>query len=144
MILIVTYDLKTPRDYHEFYEALKAQADNGKWWHYMSSTWLLSTTKTPQQIVDAVTPYFERQQDFIFVCELTPNYQGWLPKQAWDWINAELRPVNHLAALAALAGSRTLTPPPGYTGLSDLASPPDPETANSLAKLFGLGSKKNP
>ena len=110
MILIVTYDLKTPKDYHDFYEAIKAQGTEGKWWHYMSSTWLLSTNKSPQQVVDAIRPHLE-PQDLLFACELAANYQGWLPKPAWDWIDSELRPYSHLAQI--LAGPSLLPPVPG-------------------------------
>jgi hypothetical protein len=94
MVLIITYDLRTPKDYHDFFEAIKAQGEQGKWWHYMASTWLLSTSKSPQQVSDAIQPYLDAQ-DALFVCELSANYQGRLPKAAWDWINAEL--VNYSA-----------------------------------------------
>jgi hypothetical protein len=92
MILIITYDLRSPNDYHSFYEAIKAQSPNGKWWHYMASTWLLSTSKTPQEVVDAIRSHLD-VHDVLFVCELKANYQGWLPKPAWDWINSELQPT---------------------------------------------------
>jgi hypothetical protein len=111
MILVVTYDLRSPKDYHEFYEAVKLQ---GKWWHYMASTWLLSTTKTPTEVVDAIFPHMD-PQDLLFVCELTNKYQGRLPKVAWDWIKAELPEYNYWAALHALAGPPTMPPTPART-----------------------------
>jgi hypothetical protein len=129
MILIITYDLRSPKDYHDFYEAIKGQGTEGKWWHYMASTWLLSTSKTPQEVVDAIRPKLD-PQDFLFVCELNPNYQGWLPKPAWDWLNAELRPQpNYLAIFAE--GLAKNQPPPnaflaGIGGLGGLpGGPPD-------------------
>jgi hypothetical protein len=120
MILIVTYDLRTPKDYHDFYETVKAQGEQGKWWHYMSSTWLLSTSKTPQQVVDAIQPHLD-PQDFVFVCEITSNYQGRLPKPAWDWIQSELPQYNaYLASLLSGLGGVPATPPGGLGTLSDL------------------------
>jgi hypothetical protein len=119
MILIVTYDLRTPKDYHDFYEAIKAQGEQGKWWHYMASTWLLSTSKSPSDVAEALRPHMDNQ-DFLFVCELAPNYQGWLPKPAWDWINAELKkPYEWNALLGAALGGQ---PSP----LSDLINPTPP------------------
>ncbi len=138
MILIVTYDLRTPKDYHDFFEAIKAQGEQGKWWHYMSSTWLLSTSKTPQAVFDAIHPHLDKQ-DFVFVCEMASNYQGWLPKPAWDWIAAEFPAVNstigaYLAGLAALNNPGTAvpgldTPPapipmPGFNSFADLLTSP--------------------
>jgi hypothetical protein len=118
MILIVTYDLRSPKDYHVFYEAVKQQ---GTWWHYMASTWLLSTQKTPQEVVDAILPHMDAQ-DLLFVCELTNKYQGRLPKPAWDWIKQELPEYSFLNALAAMS-----PPPPVPGSLADLLKPPKKE-----------------
>jgi hypothetical protein len=129
MILIVTYDLKTPKDYHSLYEAIKAQGAEGKWWHYMASTWLLSTTKTPQDVADAIRPHLD-QQDLLFVCELTRNYQGFLPKPAWDWLHSEVQQpsLGLFSLLGVPAGPATVPPAtvPPITTLSDLlkAIPP--------------------
>jgi hypothetical protein len=120
MVIIITYDLRTPKDYHDFYEAIKSQADSGKWWHYMTSTWLLSTTRSPQQVADAVQPYLDAQ-DFLFVCELTSNYQGRLPKPAWDWIQSELAP-NYLTALLGSAPTAPILP--GFQSPPNLYTPP--------------------
>ena len=85
MILLVTYDLKTPgRNYTPFYEALKAQ---GQWWHYLTSTWLLDTKNGPQGVYDALGPHLS-QLDRILVIRVSNLHQGYLPKDAWDWINS--------------------------------------------------------
>jgi hypothetical protein len=123
MILIITYDLRTPKDYHDFYETIKAQGEQGKWWHYMASTWLLSTTKPPQAVVDALRPHMDNQ-DFLFVCELSPNYQGWLPKPAWDWIGSEFPVSNPYASALAALGLGGASPTPRVTSLSDLLPAP--------------------
>lgn len=85
MILIVSYDLKTCRDYAGFYQVLQSQ---GPWCHYLASTWLINTTNSPEEVVNAVRPYMD-SQDSILVAELGNRYQGFLPKQAWDWIVAQ-------------------------------------------------------
>jgi hypothetical protein len=128
MILIITYDLRTPKDYHDFYEAIKAQGEGGKWWHYMASTWLLSTTKTPQQVTDAIHPHLA-EQDLLLVCELKPNYQGWLPKPAWDWISSELKPpFDFTAAIAALSNPAPAQPPNALLeALLKIPPPPKPK-----------------
>jgi hypothetical protein len=83
MILIITYDLKTPgRKYSPLYETIKAQ---GRWWHYLKSTWLIDTQKTPEQVAEAINPYLG-EDDNLLVAEMGTNYQGWLPSKAWDWI----------------------------------------------------------
>jgi hypothetical protein len=83
-VLLVTYDLKTPmKSYTPFYEALKRQ---GSWWHYLSSTWLVATTKTPQEVYSALAPHLT-VRDFILITRITKPLWGFLPKDAWNWIN---------------------------------------------------------
>jgi hypothetical protein len=82
-ILIVTYNLKgAATAYTQFYETLKVQ---GRWWHYLPSTWLIHTTRTPEEVADAVRVHMI-QGDHIFVGTLQNGYNGYLPKDAWEWI----------------------------------------------------------
>lgn len=101
-ILVVAYDLKTnPWNYLPFYESLK---QHGPWWHYLTSTWLIATSKSPQDVYTSLAPHISKQ-DFILIAPLTQPYWGFLPKDAWDWIEQNLGATNSLAALM----------PPGVT-----------------------------
>lgn len=85
-ILVISYDLKTPgRNYAPFYEALKKQ---GVWWHYLTSTWLISTTKTPKEVQAELGKHLT-VQDSILIVTMTSPYQGFLPKAAWEWIQQQ-------------------------------------------------------
>lgn len=88
MIVVVTYDLNTANaDYTPFYESLKAQGD---WWHYLKSTWLISTNKSPLQISNEVLPKLYTN-DRLLVARLSREMAaGWLAKEAWDWISARI------------------------------------------------------
>ncbi|MGD0428920.1 MAG: hypothetical protein ABSC10_19610 [Candidatus Acidiferrales bacterium] len=108
MILTVSYDLKSTRDYTPFYEALKQQ---GSWWHYLASTWLISTDNTPVQVADAIRPYMDTS-DFLLVAEMGKLRQGYLPKPAWDWIEEHTKQ----------AESNTLIQATTMKSLSDLLS----------------------
>jgi hypothetical protein len=86
-VVLITYDLKTPgRVYTSFYETLKLQ---GNWCHYLSSTWLIETQKTPNDIYTALAPHIT-VKDFILIIPVTKPAFGWLPKAAWDWINSRV------------------------------------------------------
>lgn len=86
MIVIVTYDLnQTGKDYTPFFDALKQQ---GSWWHYLKSTWLISTKRTPAQIWEAVAPHMVTT-DRILIVPMGDPYTGWLPKDAWEWIKKQ-------------------------------------------------------
>ena len=88
-VLLVTYDLRTPsHDYSPFYEALKQQ---GTWWHYIPSTWLIATTKTPKELHSAVVSHITTSDPLLVVAVKRP-YWGFLTKEAWDWINNWIKP----------------------------------------------------
>ena len=82
MILIVTYELKsTLKDYSPFFDALKKNA--GQWWHFMESTWIVSTNFPPDDFAKLLYPHMTNA-DSLFVGRLQKDYQGWLPADASD------------------------------------------------------------
>ncbi len=86
-LFLITYDLKgQSTQYAKFYETIQNQ---GKWWHYLSSTWLISTTKDAKQMFEALHPFIQ-QGDYILIIEVGSEYWGLLPKEAWPWITEQL------------------------------------------------------
>lgn len=86
MIYSINYDLKAPgRDYSGLYDAIKQFS----WWHYLGSTWLVDTNLTADAICNKLKPHLDNN-DYILVIGVTRDKQGWLPKEAWDWINERL------------------------------------------------------
>ena len=91
MIYSINYDLKHPgQNYEELYKAIK---DCGDWWHYLGSTWLVDTSLTAKDIWERLAPHVDKN-DYFLVIRVTRDYEGWLPQEAWDWIN------NRVAKLA--------------------------------------------
>jgi hypothetical protein len=85
MILLVSYDLKVPgRDYAKLYETLKSAS---AWWHYLESTWILSTNDNVGTWTDRIRATMDENDNFIVVDITDRTNNGWLPKKAWDWIN---------------------------------------------------------
>lgn len=86
-ILLVTVDLVGPSAQHQsLFDVLKKQ---GRWWHYMKSTWLIYTDKSPDEIVENLKPYLGRVR--VLVVPFSKPYQGILPKDAWEWIHQRER-----------------------------------------------------
>jgi hypothetical protein len=82
MIVVISYDLRNPkRDYGPLFDAIKQQ---GRWWHYLKSTWILETRKTPQEIIDDIEPLLS-ESDRILAFEMAGEYYGILPDRAWRW-----------------------------------------------------------
>ena len=83
----INYDLKLPgRDYSGLYEAIKA---TGRWWHFLDSTWIVVTNETAGEIWQRLSTHVDKN-DYLLIIEVTNNAQGWLPKEAWEWIHANV------------------------------------------------------
>ena len=86
---LISYDLKVPgRDYSGLYEAIKG---SGQWWHYLDSTWIVIIQGSAQQIWERLAPHVDKN-DYVLIIQVSDNVQGWLPKDAWDWIHANVKP----------------------------------------------------
>jgi hypothetical protein len=85
MIYAINYDLKRPgQNYNRLHDAIKSCGD---WWHYLGSTWLVDSTMNAQGIWDRLADHVDANDCFL-VIGVTRDFQGWLPQDAWDWINS--------------------------------------------------------
>lgn len=83
----INYDLKVPnRNYDSLYTEIKKSP---KWWHFLESTWIILTDETPTQIWNRLASNIDKN-DYLLVIEVRDNVQGWLPKDAWDWIHTNV------------------------------------------------------
>ena len=83
-ILLVTLDITRPSvNRQALFDTLKKQ---GRWWHYMKPTWLIFTNKSPDEVVENLRPHIEKRGRLLVVPFARP-YQGYLPKDAWNWIH---------------------------------------------------------
>jgi hypothetical protein len=83
MIVIVSYELKSPStSYSALYEFLKSHES---WAHYLASTWLIKTDKSPATLSDEIKAFIV-PGDRVLITEFTGQYNGWLPKKAWEWV----------------------------------------------------------
>lgn len=84
MIYAINYDLKRPgQNYEALYDAIRGCGD---WWHFLGSTWLVDTSLTAQGVWNVLASHVD-ENDFFLVVGITRDYQGWLPSEAWAWIN---------------------------------------------------------
>ena len=86
---LVAYDLRAPgRKYTRLHEVLKAQ--NG-WWHHLESVWIVLSDRSADELFDLLRPHLD-PNDRLFITALDPGKarQGWLPKDAWDWLDQHI------------------------------------------------------
>jgi hypothetical protein len=83
-VYMVAYDLRKPgQDYVGIYKVLQSFQS---WWHYLDSTWLIVTDLDPDGIFARLAPHLD-SNDNLIVMEVANRKGGWLPQQAWQWID---------------------------------------------------------
>lgn len=84
---IVSYDLNEPVEkYEPFFNELK---NSTYWWHYLNSTWIVIRYDALAEL----GPKLRRlifTNDRLLVMPAKGPADGWLPKDAWDWINVRV------------------------------------------------------
>jgi hypothetical protein len=76
-------------DYQKFHNRLTTDKEIINWWHHLESCYIIIV---PSHINSTSISNFIMEiapQKKHFVCELNLNdHNGWLPKEAWEWINS--------------------------------------------------------
>jgi len=62
---------------------LEAQPGSRK---ILEATWLVSTTDTPKEFYLKIEPYLDKDNQRVFIAEITDQRQGWISRTSWDWI----------------------------------------------------------
>lgn len=86
MIYVVTYDLNQGIFYDNT-PLFKEIQSLGPWAKYMDRTWIVATHVPLQEINNRLIKYLGQPDRLLIVKIEAGNYQGWLPTDAWNWIN---------------------------------------------------------
>jgi len=83
--LLISYDLNKPgQKYAELHEAIKGLGS--AWAHYLESTWMVVTSKSPTQAWDALAPHVDKSDNVLIINITGDSYSGWMPQDAWTWV----------------------------------------------------------
>ena len=58
----------------------------GSWWHYFRNVWIVDTEMTVDQMTKAILKHLDDKDDLLIIGIQDP-YQGWLPEDAWKWLD---------------------------------------------------------
>lgn len=85
-IYVITYDrpLGLLRNNEQFLNAIRGLGPRSI--RPMERTWMVGTNLTPDAIQQRLRPFLNQPNDRLLINQLT-YYQGWLPQEAWDWVN---------------------------------------------------------
>ena len=86
-VYVISYQQRSTRqDYRSLIEELERCSS---WWHYLDDTWLVNTEESATQLYNRLAPYLEGS-DSVLIVSAGKDVQGWLPDDAWKWIEREL------------------------------------------------------
>lgn len=85
-IYIIIYNQENYGDYFLVEEIIQRNYENYK---LFSKIWLIKTEQNSNQIWNILAGKFNGYNNLL-IAELGQDFQGWLPKEAWDWINSNL------------------------------------------------------
>ena len=85
-LFLVTFSLRNHnKDYDSFFVTLRGNSLN--WLHYIEQTCLVSTEFDADTFAKKLLPHIQRT-DSLIVAQIEPHkFQGWLPVDAWKWLN---------------------------------------------------------
>lgn len=89
MVYAITYDLnKAGQDYPRLYKTIEGM---GLTIHPLQNLWFLSVSSqhNASTITDALRSVIDNN-DHIFVCRVTTDWNGWMPKTAIDWLQGKI------------------------------------------------------
>jgi hypothetical protein len=80
---VVSYDLKQPPNmYTPLFNELRQSL---KWWHYLTATWIVLRHETLVEFQSKLNPLIF-QTDRLLIMPAKGPAAGWLPPDAWKWI----------------------------------------------------------
>lgn len=87
MMYVITYDLHQGifHDYQPLFDEIIG-ITQGRWWKYMDKTWIIAADVSLDDITNRLIGYMGND-DNLLVIPLTQSCSGWLPHEAWEWIN---------------------------------------------------------
>ncbi len=86
---LITYDLnKDGQNYDDIIKTIKDDIA-GYWCTYWKSSFLITSSYTPQQMLNKLKPYLD-SNDRMLIVEVVNNKSGWLTQKQWDWINSHI------------------------------------------------------
>lgn len=130
-LLLVTFSLRNQYyDYGQFWVELRGNCL--QWWHYIEQTVVAATSLGPDEFAEKLSPHL-MPTDSLLVVKIEPhNFQGWLPKEAWDWLNNVSGYVLRTSRPLLAAPPPSVLPP-----LPPLPKPRGPVAASDAVKALG-------
>ena len=79
------------RSYKDFHDSFVGHHSIKNWWHYLTSCYIIITHLDQNQLSnhcrESLKRFYYKETHLVLSVNLK-EYQGWLPQDAWDWIDS--------------------------------------------------------
>ena len=83
-LFLIVFDPQTSNA-NQLHSVVIALPSMQAWWHYLASAYIIASVMNARQLQDEI---HSRWDGLFLVAEInTRNSGGWLPAEAWEWIN---------------------------------------------------------
>lgn len=84
---MISYDLNSPtKNRLDVENSIKSL---GNWCKYVSTTFLVSSYKSLNEVQSIATNYLD-SNDQMIICKIQKPINGWLSQEQWNWIHNNL------------------------------------------------------
>ncbi|MDE0518788.1 MAG: hypothetical protein OXH36_04450 [Bdellovibrionales bacterium] len=87
-IYLITYSTDIPFNSNVIYQRMNDLLHKRHitdWWYYIDNTYLVACSLDVNELYNLIYSAINRH---LLIVEINPkNAQGWLPQDAWNWIN---------------------------------------------------------
>ena len=93
-IVLISYELLNPASAKKPKQVTEAIKEvTGWWWHHLPNIWLVAGDDlTVEKVYETIAQHFVLEEgsdpsDSLFIVEIVPEAtQGYMPANAWEWI----------------------------------------------------------
>lgn len=89
------FDTDDNLDYNEVHKKITTIPGLVSWFHYLQSSYILIRDSTSYELTQELIKIIPNKRFPIFRVDLETG-NGWMPKEAWEWIENKAREINFL------------------------------------------------
>lgn len=83
---LLVFDRRSNYDYNQLHEGIDKDPNIKNWSHYLTSSYILISPLSASGLSDRLRLNYFKDHRFLLYQITGTNYNGWLPKESWEWI----------------------------------------------------------
>ena len=89
------FDIDDNLDYSEVHKQVTTIPSLLSWFHYLQSSYILISESDSNELTQYLIKIIPNKRFLLFRIDLSSR-NGWMPKEAWEWIEKKAREIDYL------------------------------------------------